>query len=170
MSVGKATAGSLPSIIPITLWFASALPSLRAGCPAPLAVVKGDALQQVRIMCYFYFHKPAATSPFWTLPVQRLARQTLLATPNNSVYRFGHTTVLMKLDDGFREDGVHDGNWPQVHMRPEESLQAHLELKGRLRPIHNDTFDLSMHSWREPFDRIVSLGGGRGGPLKWAKP
>ena len=33
------------------------------------------------------------------------------------------------------------------------------DLKGlRLLPIHNGTFDLSMHSWHDPFDRVVSLG------------
>jgi hypothetical protein len=51
-------------------------------------------------------------------------------------------------------------------MHPEESIQAHLDLKGkRLLPIHNGTFDLSMHSWREPFDRIVGLGNVQGIPV-----
>ena len=51
-------------------------------------------------------------------------------------------------------------------MHPEESIQAHLDLKGkRLLPIHNGTFDLSMHSWREPFDRIAALGNARGIPV-----
>jgi L-ascorbate metabolism protein UlaG (beta-lactamase superfamily) len=51
-------------------------------------------------------------------------------------------------------------------MHPEESIQAHLDLKGkRLLPIHNGTFDLSMHSWREPFDRIVALGNVQGIPV-----
>ena len=47
-----------------------------------------------------------------------------------------------------------------------EPLQAHFDLKGkRLLPIHNGTFDLSMHSWREPFDRIVAMGNIRGIPV-----
>jgi len=61
------------------------------------------------------------------------------------------------------ETGAYNENWPQVHMQPAESLQAHLDLKGRrLLPIHNGTFDLAMHAWREPFDRIVALGQARG--------
>ena len=51
-------------------------------------------------------------------------------------------------------------------MHPEESIQAHLDLKGkRLLPIHNGTFDLSMHSWHEPFDRIAALGKVQGIPV-----
>ncbi|MNH39265.1 hypothetical protein D3C79_1004090 [compost metagenome] len=43
-------------------------------------------------------------------------------------------------------------------MQPEQSLQAHLDLKGRwLLPIHNGTFDLSTHGWQEPFERILAL-------------
>jgi len=34
-----------------------------------------------------------------------------------------------------------------------------------LLPIHNGTFDLSMHSWREPFDRMAALGNVRGIPV-----
>ncbi|WP_256737488.1 MBL fold metallo-hydrolase [Pseudomonas sp. dw_358] len=56
------------------------------------------------------------------------------------------------------ETGAYNVNWPSVHMQPEESLQAHLDVQGRrMLPIHNGTFDLSMHSWQEPFERIVAL-------------
>lgn len=61
------------------------------------------------------------------------------------------------------ETGAYDVNWPLVHMQPEESLQAHLDVQGRwLLPIHNGTFDLAMHAWYEPFDRIVALAATRG--------
>jgi L-ascorbate metabolism protein UlaG (beta-lactamase superfamily) len=57
------------------------------------------------------------------------------------------------------DTGAYNVNWPEVHMHPEESIQAHIDLKGKnLLPIHNGTFDLSMHSWHEPLDRIVALG------------
>lgn len=56
------------------------------------------------------------------------------------------------------ETGAYDKQWPDVHMQPEESLQAHLDLRGKcLLPIHNGTFDLALHAWHEPFDRIVDL-------------
>ena len=31
-----------------------------------------------------------------------------------------------------------------------------------LLPIHNGTFDLSMHPWAEPFERVLALGDARG--------
>lgn len=61
------------------------------------------------------------------------------------------------------ETGAYDAQWPDVHMQPEETLQAHLDLGGKwLMPIHNGTFDLGMHAWQEPFERIVALAGARG--------
>ncbi len=57
------------------------------------------------------------------------------------------------------ETGAYNIEWPFVHMHPEETVQAHLDLRGRwLLPIHNGTFDLSMHGWTEPFERVSALG------------
>ncbi|TLP55900.1 MULTISPECIES: MBL fold metallo-hydrolase [Pseudomonas] len=56
------------------------------------------------------------------------------------------------------ETGAYNLAWPHVHMQPEQSLQAHLDVRGRwLLPIHNGTFDLSTHAWQEPFERILAL-------------
>jgi L-ascorbate metabolism protein UlaG (beta-lactamase superfamily) len=56
------------------------------------------------------------------------------------------------------ETGAYNVDWPHVHMQPEQTLQAHIDLKGRwLLPIHNGTFDLAFHVWHEPFDRIMAL-------------
>ena len=56
------------------------------------------------------------------------------------------------------ETGAYDAQWPEVHMQPEETLQAHLDVRGHwLMPLHNGTFDLAMHAWHEPFDRILGL-------------
>jgi len=66
-------------------------------------------------------------------------------------------------DVTFMETGAYDAQWPEVHMQPEESLQAHLDVRGRwMMPLHNGTFDLAMHAWHEPFDRILALAQARG--------
>ena len=48
-------------------------------------------------------------------------------------------------------------------MFPEQSLQAHIDLKGKaMMPIHNGTFDLSLHNWFEPLQRISDLAADQG--------
>jgi L-ascorbate metabolism protein UlaG (beta-lactamase superfamily) len=64
------------------------------------------------------------------------------------------------------ETGAYDPRWPDVHMQPHETLQAHVDLRGRwLLPVHNGTFDLAMHAWDDPFERIVELADARGVPV-----
>ncbi|HTV83896.1 MAG TPA: MBL fold metallo-hydrolase [Dyella sp.] len=73
---------------------------------------------------------------------------------------------LGPFDITLMETGAYDGQWPYVHMQPEQTVQAHRDLRGRwLLPVHNGTFDLAMHAWQEPFERIVSLAAQRDVPL-----
>ncbi|QCP52990.1 hydrolase [Trinickia violacea] len=61
------------------------------------------------------------------------------------------------------ETGAYDAQWPYVHMQPEDTVQAHVDLRGRwLMPVHNGTFDLAMHRWQEPFERVTGLTAARG--------
>lgn len=61
------------------------------------------------------------------------------------------------------ECGAYDRQWPLVHLQPEEAMQAHHDLRGRLLvPIHNGSFDLGMHPWREPIERIAALARAQG--------
>lgn len=56
------------------------------------------------------------------------------------------------------ETGAYNEDWPDIHMHPEQSLQAHVDLGARvMMPMHNGTFDLSLHAWDEPFERISAL-------------
>lgn len=56
------------------------------------------------------------------------------------------------------ETGAYNELWREIHMTPEQSLQAHLDLNGKyMLPVHNGTFDLALHDWYEPFERIHML-------------
>ncbi|MCO7225638.1 MBL fold metallo-hydrolase [Pleionea sp. CnH1-48] len=56
------------------------------------------------------------------------------------------------------ETGAYDAYWPDVHMTPEQTMQAHLDVRGKkLLPIHNGTFDLAFHDWDDPMESIVAL-------------
>lgn len=65
---------------------------------------------------------------------------------------------LGPFDVAFIENGAYNTMWPEVHMQPEQTLQASLDVRARwLMPIHNGTFDLALHPWYEPFERITAL-------------
>ena len=60
-------------------------------------------------------------------------------------------------DMTFIECGAYDKSWPKVHMFPEQTVQAHLDLKGNiLHPIHWATFNLALHPWYEPMVRLTA--------------
>jgi L-ascorbate metabolism protein UlaG (beta-lactamase superfamily) len=60
-------------------------------------------------------------------------------------------------DMTFIECGAYGKSWPKVHMFPEQTVQAHLDLKGKvLHPIHWATFNLALHPWYEPMVRLTA--------------
>lgn len=64
---------------------------------------------------------------------------------------------LGPFDLTFIETGAYDEMWADIHMQPEQSLRAHLDLQGKiLIPIHNSSFDLAMHAWYEPLERLTA--------------
>jgi L-ascorbate metabolism protein UlaG (beta-lactamase superfamily) len=53
--------------------------------------------------------------------------------------------------------GAYAPEWATIHMFPEEAVAAHLDLRGGLLiPVHWATFNLALHSWAEPVDRLWS--------------
>lgn len=61
------------------------------------------------------------------------------------------------------ETGAYNEAWSQIHMFPEQSVQAHIDLKGKVMfPIHNSTFDLATHDWQEPINRALANAQERG--------
>ena len=61
-------------------------------------------------------------------------------------------------DLALMENGAYDAYWPAVHMTPEETVQAFLDLRARvLYCVHNSTFDLAFHRWQDPLERLAAL-------------
>ena len=58
-------------------------------------------------------------------------------------------------DIAFIDSGAYNSNWSQIHMVPEETVQASIDLRAKiLLPIGWAKFDLSTHSWNDPAFRI----------------
>jgi len=54
------------------------------------------------------------------------------------------------------EIGAYNEDWADIHMGPENAVNAHIALKGKLMmPIHWGTFNLALHAWREPVARLL---------------
>ncbi|KIL50837.1 MBL fold metallo-hydrolase [Jeotgalibacillus campisalis] len=54
------------------------------------------------------------------------------------------------------ECGQYDERWSAIHMQPEETVQAHLDVRGSvLIPVHWGAFTLAFHSWTDPVERVT---------------
>lgn len=63
--------------------------------------------------------------------------------------RFGPFDLAMM------ECGQYFHVWKDIHLMPEESVKAGIEVKGKLlMPIHWGSFKLAPHNWRDPIDRF----------------
>lgn len=76
----------------------------------------------------------------------------------DSGYFSGFKTIGERLgpfDVTLIETGAYNELWADIHMLPEQSLRAHLDVQGKhMIPIHNSSFDLAMHNWHEPLERL----------------
>lgn len=89
--------------------------------------------------------------------------------------------------------GAYNKAWPDIHMNPEEAVQAHKDLNGAalrgdlngaplrgdlngaalrgvLVPIHWATFRLAPHPWAEPAERLLTAAGDAGVDIAVPKP
>lgn len=82
----------------------------------------------------------------------------------------GYSDIFEKIGDEFgpfdltiMESGSYDKGWSKEHLTPEETIQAHQDLKGNvLMPVHNSTFDLAFHPWYEPLDKVSHIASKQG--------
>ena len=64
------------------------------------------------------------------------------------------------------ECGQYGENWPNIHMLPEQTLQAAQDLQAKtLLPVHWGKFVLALHPWKEPIERLFKAAAGTDIPL-----
>jgi len=64
---------------------------------------------------------------------------------------------LGPFDFAFMECGQYNENWHQIHLYPEESVQAAMDAKAqKIMPVHWAGFSLAQHPWTEPVERFVA--------------
>lgn len=55
------------------------------------------------------------------------------------------------------EAGAYNALWADVHLGPEQAVMAHRMVRGRVMlPVHWGMFDLALHSWTEPMERVLA--------------
>lgn len=63
---------------------------------------------------------------------------------------------LGPFDIAILEAGQYNTMWPLIHMMPEETVQASVDLKAKaLLPVHWGKFSLAMHAWNDPVKRVL---------------
>lgn len=59
-------------------------------------------------------------------------------------------------DFAMMECGQYNEMWSEIHMFPEETVQAAIDVKAKsMMPIHWGAFKLAMHSWKDPIERVT---------------
>ena len=54
------------------------------------------------------------------------------------------------------EGGQYDRRWSDIHMTPEQSVQANLDVNGKtMMLMHWGAFTLANHGWKEPIERAL---------------
>ena len=69
------------------------------------------------------------------------------------------------------EAGAYSSLWRDVHIGPEQAvLASQLVRAERMLPVHWGTFDLALHGWTEPIERIVAAASRSGVALATPRP
>lgn len=71
--------------------------------------------------------------------------------------KFGH------FDFAMMECGQYNEKWQAIHMMPEETIQAAIDVNAAVtQPIHWGAFTLSLHSWTDPIERASKEAANKG--------
>jgi hypothetical protein len=69
------------------------------------------------------------------------------------------------------ETGEYNANWPDWHIGPEQAVEAHRLVQGKVMiPIHWGLFALAPHAWTEPVERAAVAASHAGIPLATPRP
>lgn len=101
--------------------------------------------------------------------------------PQHRAYFSGDTGMFPGLADiGTRlgpfdltmiEAGAYGQAWPDWHLGPEQAVQAHAMVQGRVfLPIHWGLFDLAAHGWTEPIERVLAAAWAAGATVAVPRP
>ena len=86
--------------------------------------------------------------------------------PHHRVFFSGDTGMLPTFDDIGKkygpfdltmiEIGAYHENLGDIHLGPVQAVDVHLSLRGKLLlPIHWGTFNLGIHAWTDPIERMI---------------
>lgn len=130
----------------------------------------------------------------YSTPARHFSRRTLLGGNNptlwqSAVVKGKNHSIFFSGDTGMTDDfiaigerfgpfdltlmkiGAYDVAWPDVHINPEEAVAAFITLDGGLFvPIHWGTFNLAMHDWFEPPNRLLKEAALKGVPVAIPRP
>lgn len=90
-----------------------------------------------------------------------------IAGPAHRVFYSGDTSLhdelveigrrLGPFDLTMIEAGAYSALWADVHLGPEQAVLAHRLVRGDVMlPVHWGLFDLALHGWTEPMERVLA--------------
>ena len=106
-------------------------------------------------------------SPFFHDQYRTLWAGFAFASKTRRVFYSGDTALhpefrdigerLGPFDVTLMETGAYNQMWADVHLGPEQAVIAHQLVRGRVMiPVHWGSFDLALHSWTEPVERVIA--------------
>jgi L-ascorbate metabolism protein UlaG (beta-lactamase superfamily) len=98
---------------------------------------------------------------------QSLWMSFVLTTPTTKIYvggDSGYDTHFKTIGEKFGpfdlailECGQYNEYWHYIHMMPDETVQAAIDLQAKkVMPVHWGKFSLSLHAWDEPIIRVIT--------------
>ncbi len=105
----------------------------------------------------------------------------LIESPSMKIYvggDSGYDSFFTEIGDKFGpidlvilDNGQYNDAWKEIHMHPEQVVQAAHDLKAKqLFPVHSSKYVLATHSWDEPLKEVTRLNQESGNPIPLFTP